>query len=151
MSPQVSFYILQDETLEARAWFACRLADKAWRNGVRTHLHVTNPKDVTALDSMLWSYREDSFLPHVNLDKHSTDTDTIPEPVTLGSSHDLLTSREGLLINLGDDIPKNLDSFERIAEVVVQEPSSLELARTRFRQYKERGMPPKHQKVGQPS
>ena len=150
MSPQVSFYILQDETLEARAWFACRLAEKAWRNGVPTYIHAATTKDAAALDDMLWSYREDSFLPHRNLDAQSETSDT-PEPVTLGSAHKQISEQKGLLINLSNEVPDNIGHFERVAEVVVQEPSSLELARNRFRQYKDRGMPPKHQKVGRSS
>lgn len=150
MSPQVSFYILQDETLEARAWFACRLAEKAWRNNVPTHIHAATPKDAAALDGMLWSYREDSFLPHRNLDTQP-ETSNTPEPVTLGSAHKQIAGQKGLLINLGHDVPDNISHFERVAEVVVQEPGSLELARSRFRQYKDRGMPPKHQKVGRSS
>ncbi|WP_281648022.1 DNA polymerase III subunit chi [Parendozoicomonas sp. Alg238-R29] len=153
MSPQVSFYILQEDTLEARVGFSCRLAEKAWRNGVPTHIYMTSEQDVVALDAMLWSYREDSFLPHTNLNsnKNAADEKDIQVPVTLGSKQEQLPDRSGLLINLGETIPTAIDSFERVAEVVVQEQSILELARSRFRQYKERGLTPQHQKVGKSS
>ncbi|MCL6269055.1 DNA polymerase III subunit chi [Sansalvadorimonas sp. 2012CJ34-2] len=147
MTQQVSFYILAEETPETRALFACRLAEKAWRNGVHAHIHTAGEEDTKALDSLLWSFREDSFLPHKVVENNSE----VQEPVTLGHSENQLKGRKGLLINLGDEIPNTLDSYSRIAEVVVQEESILKLARTRFRQYRGRGLDPQHQKVGRPS
>ncbi len=161
MAQKVSFYILQDESLTVRATFACRLAEKAWRNGVKTHIHTATAKDAKSLDSLLWAFREDSFLPHVlcsdsssykSSDSNAADeTKASQEAVTLSHQVEHLKACTGLLINLGDDIPEKISHFERIAEVVVQESSSLALARERFRQYRERGMNPQHQQVGRPS
>ena len=149
MDPKVSFYILQDMALEARATFACRLAEKAWHNAVNTHIHTASKSDASALHALLWSYRDESFLPHalVNPDQKQSDRQ-YDEPVTVGYDEDQLEGCKGLLINLGDTIPGKLAGFSRIAEVVVQDTDSLALARTRFRQYRDKGMSPKHQKVG---
>ncbi len=149
MSQQVSFYILAEERLEERAVFACRLAEKALRNGVTTHIHTSCEEDAKALDALLWSFREDSFLPHKIVDNSVNDSKDTLEPITIGHSEVQLQGRKGLLINLGDNIPNTLESYSRIAEVVVQEEKILKLARTRFRQYRERGLDPKHQRVGQ--
>ncbi|MCG8532337.1 MAG: DNA polymerase III subunit chi [Desulfovibrionales bacterium] len=147
MSQQVSFYILTDQTPEARALFACRLADKAWRSGLSTHIHTAGEQDMKDLDNLLWSFREDSFLPHIIV----SETEQTVEPVTLGHTLKQLEGRKGLLINLGEAIPDNTDSYSRIAEIVIQEESALKLARSRFREYKERALSPIHQKVGQPA
>ncbi|MCY1459034.1 DNA polymerase III chi subunit, HolC [compost metagenome] len=49
-----------------------------------------------------------------------------------GEHHDLL-------INLGADVPGFVGQFERVAEIVVEEPSIRQSARERFRFYRERG------------
>ena len=151
MAPEISFYILPDELTEepqqARGQFACRLAEKAWRNGVTSHIHLASRDDLKDLDQLLWSFREDSFLPHAVV----TDSTLTQEPVSLGISDTSFINREGLLINLGNEIPADLSSFSRVAEIVVQDEKILKLARVRFRQYRERGLTPKHQKVGKPA
>ena len=147
VSSQVSFYILPDDTLQARGIFACRLAEKAWNNGVKSHIHMASAQELKVIDELLWSFREDSFLPHTMASESTC------EPITLGTKPEQLkpeqlSGKEGLLINLGSSIPDNLDHFARIAEIVVQDADILEQARVRFRQYKERGMTPMHQKIG---
>ncbi|WP_165767111.1 DNA polymerase III subunit chi [Parendozoicomonas haliclonae] len=145
MLPQVSFYILADDSPLVRGRFACRLAEKAWKNNVKTHIHLSKKEDIEPMSDLLWSFREDSFVPHA-----TSDSDEAGEvPVTISCSEDDLQKHDGLLINLGDIIPDNINHFSRVAEVVVQSPEILELARVRFRQYRDRGMHPQHQKVGQ--
>ncbi|MNC55534.1 DNA polymerase III subunit chi [compost metagenome] len=45
----------------------------------------------------------------------------------------------GLLINLGASVPGFVGQFERVAEIVVEEPAIRQSARERFRFYREQG------------
>ncbi len=129
---RVDFYILPQTDEEARLLFACRLADKAWQLGKRLLLHTASAEVARQLDERLWAFRADSFVPH----------DVLPasqlSPVHIGHSDDS-GKHHDLLINLGHEIPAFFSRFERVAEIVTQQPQQLAQSRERFRFYRERG------------
>jgi len=61
---QVDFYILSDETGTARALLACRLTEKAWKQGHRVYINTASPQQLADLDDLLWTFRAGSFIPH---------------------------------------------------------------------------------------
>jgi DNA polymerase-3 subunit chi len=129
---RVDFYILQQAEDFARVQFVCRLVEKAWQLGNRVLIHAASSAAAQQLDNALWTFRLDSFIPH----------DVLPamqlSPVHIGSGEDS-GSHHDLLINLGASIPGFFSRFERVAEVVTQEPDMLAQSRERFRFYRERG------------
>jgi DNA polymerase-3 subunit chi len=129
---RVDFYILPQPDDDARWQFACRLVDKAWRLGNRLLVHTANGTIGQKLDELLWSYRPDSFLPHAILPASQLSPVHIGWGDNSGSHHDLL-------INLGDSIPGFFSRFERVAEIVCQQPAQLATSRERYRFYRERG------------
>ena len=133
---RVDFYILRAEALEERWLFGCRLAEKAYRAGHRVYLHTGNPELSKTLDDLLWSFRNDSFLPHNLLDE----AQPVRANVEIGHGHDPLDHAD-VLINLANDIPNFFSRFTRVAEVVVQEPAVLESTRKGFGFYRDRGYP----------
>ena len=48
---------------------------------------------------------------------------------------------QGLLINLGQEIPSWFSRFERLSEIVIQEPGILKNTREHFSFFRERGYP----------
>ena len=61
MSPRVVFYDVQPDAWDA--WLH-KLAAAAWdRTGARLMILVDGPARAEALDTMLWSFRDESFLP----------------------------------------------------------------------------------------
>lgn len=129
---RVDFYILPQPDDDARWQFACRLVDKTWRLGNRLLVHTANSTIGQKLDELLWSYRPDSFLPHAILPASQLSPVHIGWGDNSGSHHDLL-------INLGDSIPGFFSRFERVAEIVCQQPEQLATSRERYRFYRERG------------
>jgi DNA polymerase-3 subunit chi len=129
---RIDFYILPIEDDASRWHFTCRLAEKAWRQGNLILLHTANSAMSQHLDALLWSFRADSFLPH----------DALPtahqSPVHIGHG-DYGGNHHDLLINLGDTIPGFFSRFDRVAEIVTQQPSQITANRERFRFYRERG------------
>ncbi|MEZ5578324.1 MAG: DNA polymerase III subunit chi [Candidatus Competibacteraceae bacterium] len=43
---------------------ACRLADKAYGLGHTVYLFTASEARAAALDDLLWTFRQDSFVPH---------------------------------------------------------------------------------------
>jgi DNA polymerase-3 subunit chi len=129
---RVGFYVVQAAEAGQRLHVAARLADKAFRQGHRIFINATDEAQARALDELLWSFRPASFLPHaLHGEEHS-------DNVAIGWGQDP-GQHDDLLINLQLDIPPFFSRFQRVAEVVTQDPESLAALRRSWSFYKERG------------
>jgi DNA polymerase-3 subunit chi len=137
---EVDFYILEATSADARPAFACRLTDKAFRQGRRVYIHTQDPASARQLDQLLWDFRPQSFLPHCLAD---TDAD---EPIVIGCG-DNPGDHTDVLINLALQVPDFVGRFERVTEVVTQAPDIREPLRQSARYYKDRGYPVKFNKL----
>jgi DNA polymerase-3 subunit chi len=98
------------------------------------HIHANSREDAVALDGLLWTFRDISFLPHALADDGAAQT----VPIVIGWPG--VTPRIGqALINLGTDMPDFAGDFQRIIEPVPAAPELREQSRQRFRRYRERG------------
>lgn len=134
--PQVDFYILPSDAPRDRLEYACKLSAKAWREGLQVYLRCQDAAQCSELDERLWSFRGESFIPH-----HCSDgSNEASAPVLLGTGEPPDALR-GLLINLGAGVPDAAAQFQRVAELVIEEPQVRQQARDNFRFYRERGYP----------
>ena len=76
----VDFYLLQDNTLAAKKLIACRLLEKAYLRGNQVFVYCNDKEDAESLDELLWTFKEDSFIPH-NLQGEGP---TSPPPIQIG-------------------------------------------------------------------
>ncbi|GAA5445464.1 DNA polymerase III subunit chi [Microbulbifer sp. NBRC 101763] len=137
---RIDFYILSSDQPQQADIFACRLAEKAYRSGLRVLVAVDNRDHASQIDQLLWTFREDSFLPHAaqSEEQHSA--------IEINSGEDPGT-HHGLLINLCSKVPKWFSRFERLAEIVVQHPDTLQRSRLRFGHFRDRGYPLQSHKI----
>ena len=136
--PRVDFYLLDEPEGGGREAVACRIAEKAWRHGHRVHVHVDSPESARRLDDLLWTWRDESFVPHGTC---ATDEETCREPVSIGWGT-LPPFAQDMLLNLDDGVPDGFDRFGRVAEVVGGAESSRVAGRERFRRYRDEGCEP---------
>lgn len=127
---RIDFYVLQSSSVEDRLHFAIRLTEKAWQQNCSVVLLVADLATAELLDTQLWQFKPESFIPHSR-----TDADA---PVVITTNPDLLPLRD-LLINLGPALPREIERFQRLAEVVIQIPEVLEPTRSRYGRYREMG------------
>ncbi|GAB2901737.1 DNA polymerase III subunit chi [Microbulbifer echini] len=139
---RIDFYILASDQAQQADLFACRLAEKAYRSGLRVLLAVDNQERAEQLDQLLWTFREDSFLPHASQAKGEQAAIEVNCGEDPGVHH-------GLLINLCRKVPNWFSRFERHAEIVVQETHSLQRSRSRFSHFRDRGYPLQSHKINQ--
>ncbi len=130
----VDFYVLPSADPAARLDFACKLAEKAWRLGHRVYLHCQDAEQRDYLNSRLWSFKGESFVPHGLAEEDP------PAPVVLGLGADP-GRHQDLLINLDLVVPGFFAAFARVAELVIEEPGHRRAARENFRFYREGGYP----------
>lgn len=133
---RVTFYLLDQHGSDAEH-FACRLTEKIWRGGLPVHIHTPDAESAKTLDTLLWQWREESFIPHA-----LCDSDYPPEtPVTIDFKSPDITHRK-LLINLDPEVPSFFTEFTRVCEIVVQHPALKEISRAKFRAYRQAGITP---------
>ena len=130
---RADFYLLSEAGDAARERFACRLAAKVYGLDHRVHLRVPDAAALERLDGLLWTFSDDSFVPHdVVLDGRAT------APVTLADAHRALPAGTDVCINLCDDVVDA--ACERIAEIVAADEPARAAGRRRYAAYRERGL-----------
>lgn len=133
---RIDFYVLNASKVEDRLMFVCRLVDKAYRKGHQIYIHTDDESTTDHLDSALWHFRADSFIPHRRIDREALPA----SPVELGHGQDP-SEHQDILINLASAPPDFFSRFHRVSEVVVQHPELLKSSRNRFAFYRDRGYP----------
>ena len=133
---RVDFYILEGSALEQLQRFACRLVDKAWQRGMTSLVNAADNEGIEELDDLLWTFRDISFLPH----RRSNVKDGARVAAVIGCNEEPPADVQ-LLINLHPEVPQFFSRFERVAELVDNDPDRRSAGRERFRFYRDRGYP----------
>ncbi|SDV48014.1 DNA polymerase III subunit chi [Chitinasiproducens palmae] len=113
--------------------YACRLVRKAYTAGKPVAV-VGNPDTLARLDGLLWTFSPLDFIPHCGADAPGA----AETPVVL-CTNGAASPHQGVLLNLGDDVPPQFARFERLLEVVGDQPEQLAAGRERYRFYRDRG------------
>lgn len=131
---RVDFYVLPEEDPGQRDLFACRLAEKVFREGHNVYLHTADEAAARNLDELLWEFKPQSFLPHGLLGSDSAERVGIGWGSDPGEHH-------SVMINLDLDVPEFVGRFERVLEIVVQHPRIRDPLRESWKRYKHYGYP----------
>lgn len=131
--PNVDFYILTEPSVEAAYNFICRLADKAYQQKHQIYIYANSPAEAKSLDELLWIFRDDAFIPHCI---EGEITDPVP-PILIGSQTTPMQTH-GILLNLTPEIPTFIDGFQRVIELVANEPNAKDRGRKKFRDYRDK-------------
>lgn len=139
---RVDFYILEQADDQARLRLACRLAEKAWSQSQKVLLLAAGADEARALDDMLWTFRDRSFVPHEIYSPAQA-----PRSTVLISDGGALPAQADVLINLCDAVPQDLERYARVVEPLDGDPARRQAGRERFRFYREQGMNPESHTV----
>jgi DNA polymerase III subunit chi len=133
--PRVDFYVLSEESADARLKCACRLVEKASELDHRVYV-LTNSVDLSRrVDDLLWTYSDRTFIPH---DVWDGGTVNALSKILIGEQPAPATHRQ-LLINLADQPPLELEAYTRVIEIVDSDPERKRLSRERYKHYREKG------------
>lgn len=140
--PRIDFYVLAEARDNSRALLACRLADKAYRLGHTVYIAASSEAQAATLDDLLWTFRQDSFVPHERYPLISAEG----SPVLIGVAAPTEVTAQ-VLINFTDALPDGFERYERVVELVDAHPDVLAASRERFKHYRERGFAPETHKL----
>ena len=133
--PRVDFYKLSSHNRTSINRFCCQLADKVVKMGNSVFIRTKDEAETRLMDDIMWTYSDSSFLPH---SIHGDDQD--PDAAVI-IGHDAAGSVAYLLINLSDELPQNLQDYERIAEIINDAPQTLQQGRARYSSYNKDAYP----------
>jgi len=126
--------------------FACRLLRKAYGQGVRVLVRAPRER-LARLDRELWTFVEREFLPHLRFAAAGAlPAQAARTPIWLvdGALPEAAAGVPAVLVNLGADLVSDLGAFERIIEIVGNEPDDQAGGRERWRAYKAAGLEMQH-------
>ncbi len=131
--PEVSFYILSSTSEQARCIFACKLAEKAYRNGEYLYLLTESERQNKLLDDLLWTFRAGSFVPHQIHDGEAP-ADAVHILIGTGGAP---RNWQRIIVNLSSHTPDNLEQTERILEILNADDRVKQAGRQRYRHYQQ--------------
>ena len=139
MTGQVDFYLLTAADARARLATACRLAEKAYEQGLRVAVRTGSPGETAELDELLWTFADRSFVPHAIWPGEPATAEATP--VLIGNKA-LPSTHHDVLINLASDAPADFSAYARVCEIVGGDDDSKRAGRLRWRAYRDAGCTP---------
>lgn len=137
---QIDFYILDQGTQHEANLLACRLLEKAYQANQAVYVHMPSSESAKQLDALLWTYRDDSFIPHALVDEEK-EADILIRIgyADLDAPYLNTMASNGLLLNLTAETPGFYHHFPRMMEIIQQDASLQQLARERYKHYRDQG------------
>lgn len=129
--PELWFYHLERSELERAL---PPLLEKCLQRGWRALVRAGSPERVEQLDSAIWTFRDDSFIPH------AAEGDPARQPVWLTTEMGNANNAQALFLIDGAE-PGDIAGFERACLLFDgNDHAALELARSRWKQAKADGI-----------
>ncbi len=127
----VDFYVLNETSSQRSLHFACGLLEKAYLGNQRVYIHAPSNSEAERLDALLWTYRDDSFLPHQICSAENLDC-----PILIGTGEDYRAGTRDILVNLSPSVPPFYKQFKHIIEIIFTDTTVQQLGRERFKHYR---------------
>ena len=133
MAPRVQFY----HNTPDRLALARELVARAHAGGRKAVVRLPDAADARKLDQMLWTQEALEFVPHVGIDSPLA----AETPVILATADSQATwPHEDMLFNLAPDLPRAVDGFRLVVEIVGKSEAEKLPARARWSAYKQQGL-----------
>ena len=141
---RVDFYVLEGSDARERLRFACRVIDKAFGAEQRVLVCFDNASELASFDDLLWTFAQDSFVPHEPLGAES-DWEETPVLLSAGAAP---KSPADVIVNLSAAVPAECGKSASVIEIIDSDAARRQAGRVRYKQYKELGVEPATHKVG---
>ena len=131
--PQVLFHQLKKKSGRDLLLYACRLAEIGYKQGVSSiYIHCTNEDEANEIDALLWTFRQESFVPHSLINKKNG------SPIEIGWE-EYQARNVKAIVNLSNQIPEASKDSDKIHEIVQNDEDKKKIAREKWKSYKSNG------------
>lgn len=127
---EIDFYTHAEDRLQV----AARLCVKLHSLGRQIRVLTVDRPMTTRLDTLLWTTPAIGFVPHCRM----SDAVAAETPIIVDDALEHVGVAE-VLINLQSEQPPFFRRFERLAEIVSDEPEVVAAGRTKWQMYKQQG------------
>jgi len=141
---RVDFYVLGAADPRARLAYACRIAEKAYEQGLRVAVRTASPSETAEIDDLMWTFSDRSFVPHAVWPAEPSVAEHTPVLIASGPLPD---SHRDVLVNLAAEGPAEPARYGRICEIVGADAAPRRRARQRWRSYRAAGLAPANHDV----
>lgn len=131
---RVDFYISNDSHAQARELLACRVIDKAHQQKSPIYIHTHSDDHMNQFDKLLWTFREQSFIPHSCVSNEQSQHCNI-----IIGHEEPPEDQNQVLVNLSNEVPMFFSRFDRVIEIVHEDDAAKQHGRERYKFYKDRG------------
>lgn len=132
---EVRFYHLQSKRLEDAL---PEILDKAYERGMRAVVIASSDERVESLNTKLWTYNPNAFLPHGSV----KDGNAAEQPIWLTSNDNDFPNNPDLLVLTDGAQSAHLAQFKLCCDIFDgNDPSAVDAARTRWQNYKTQDFP----------
>ena len=132
---QVFFHYFEKTSGRDLLVYICRLVEKGYKQGSKPiYIHFDSENEAKEFDSLLWTFRQESFIPHTILG-HPEEEKT---PVIIGWDTNQIETAEAL-INVSQGTPRASKSTSKIHEIVGSDENKKNKAREKWKAYKANG------------
>ena len=130
---EVLFYHLQRQPIER---VLPSLLERSLERGWRVVVQAASEERVEALDAHLWTWRDDSFLPHGT----ARDAQAAEQPIVLTAGEENPNHAAVRFLVDGTELPENASGYQRIVMLFDgDDPDAVEAARARWSRAKAEG------------
>ncbi|AMJ60082.1 DNA polymerase III subunit chi [Bosea sp. PAMC 26642] len=131
--PEILFFHLQSRPLEQ---VLPTILDRSLSRGQKVVVEVSSPERLSGLDDHLWTYSDESFLPHVT----AAEPDAATNPIVLTTKGDNPNAATVRICAEGVRIPDALADYERVVLIFDgDDPDALAAAREDWKSIKALG------------
>lgn len=134
--PEITFYVLNSESIYDRYLFACKLIEKAYNSGKFCYVLLDSFEQCQRLDDMLWTFRAGSFIPHQLFTGGEPEIKT---QVLIGVEN-APVNWQNVIFNLSSSLPQNWQNATRVLEILDNNETTKAAGRERYRAYKNAGI-----------
>lgn len=136
-TPQKIAEFVELRSPEEKLRLVCSLTARHYERGEAVCIYTPDPAEADELDSLLWTFRQRSFIPHVRLEEAE---EPLIEPVVIFSREPEGVESEVLILASAEEIP---DWFKRFAHIhdfaVVYDEGLRQASRDRYAACKSAG------------
>ena len=130
----ILFYHLERQPLEK---VIPSLLEKTLERGWRAVIRAKTPEKVQLLDEALWTYAEESFLPHAV----ATEPHVVVEPIVITASMEEPNRPDILFLVEGAEFPESVSNYQRVVLLFDgNDDAALTEARKAWKEVRSRGL-----------
>ena len=133
--PDVLFHQINSIDDKNYLLYVCKLVEQGFKQKIQPiYIQTSNKQQAEQLDKLLWTFKQDSFIPHTIVGNSDLDT----APVQIGWNENQFHPAAAI-INLSEETPISYLESKKIHEIIDNDEVKKSKARERWKNYKSEG------------